>query len=144
MFSESDFQSWCQALHLPAPAKALISQIRSADPARRVRSKVGNVSGFYPSRKMNRTIQFESHRNELATLLEMEHDPDVCEFYDQPLSIQFDAWVDTGSRPGRAGSFLEIGPAKAVSRGSVTAAHSSAQHGGQLIDGDAGSHAAAR
>ena len=37
---------------------------------------------------MKRTIQFESHRNELAAILEMEHDPDVREFYDQPNSIQ--------------------------------------------------------
>jgi putative transposase len=88
MFSENDFQLWCQSLNLPEPARALINQIRNSDPSRRVRSLAGNVSGFYPSRKMKRTIQFESHRNELAAILEMEHDPDVCEFYDQPNPIQ--------------------------------------------------------
>ncbi len=88
MFSENEFQSWCQSLKLSEPARALIIRIRSSDPSRHVRSRVGNVSGRYPSRKMNRTIQFESHRNELAAILEMEHDPDTCEFYDQPAPIR--------------------------------------------------------
>jgi hypothetical protein len=88
MFSETDFQSWCQSLNLSEQARALISQIRASDPSRHVRSSVGNVSGRYPSRKMKRTIQFESHRNELAAILEMEHDPDTCEFYDQPTPIR--------------------------------------------------------
>ena len=38
--------------------------------------------------QMKRTIQFESHRNELAAILELEHDPDVIELYDQPPPIQ--------------------------------------------------------
>jgi hypothetical protein len=80
--------SHTQSLNLPEPTRAIINQIRSSDPARRVRSIAGNVSAFYPSRKMKRTIQFESHRNELAAILEMEHDPDVIEFYDQPNSIK--------------------------------------------------------
>jgi transposase InsO family protein len=37
---------------------------------------------------MKRTIQFEGHGNELAAILEMEHDPDTCEFYDQPAPIR--------------------------------------------------------
>jgi len=57
MLSESDFQAWRRSLNLPEQIVALISQIRKSDPARRVRSLVGNVSGFYPSRKMKRTIQ---------------------------------------------------------------------------------------
>jgi hypothetical protein len=32
---------------------------------------------------MKRTIQFESHRNELAAILELEHDPDVIELCGQ-------------------------------------------------------------
>ncbi len=39
------------------------------------------------------TIQFESHRVELAAIYAMEHDPDVLEFYDQPaaLTLQYSA-----------------------------------------------------
>jgi transposase InsO family protein len=88
MFSENDFQSWCQSLKLSEPARALIGQIRASEPSRHVRSAAGNVSGRYPSRKMKRTIQFESHRNELAAILEMEHDPNTIEFYDQPNPIR--------------------------------------------------------
>ena len=38
----------------------------SASPSRRVRGGRSNVSGRYPSQKMGLTIQFESHRVELA------------------------------------------------------------------------------
>ena len=37
---------------------------------------------------MQCTIQFESHRDELATVYEMEHDPKVVEFFDQPSRIK--------------------------------------------------------
>jgi hypothetical protein len=36
------------------------------------------------------TIQFESHRVELAAIYEMEHDPLTLEFYDQPPAIALD------------------------------------------------------
>jgi len=39
---------------------------------------------------MGVTIQFESHRVELAFVREMEHDPDVLEYYDQPPSFLLD------------------------------------------------------
>jgi transposase InsO family protein len=37
---------------------------------------------------MGVTIQFESHRIELAAIHEMEHDDDVLEYYDQPFPIK--------------------------------------------------------
>jgi transposase InsO family protein len=37
---------------------------------------------------MGVTIQFESHKNELAFIHEYEHERDVLEFYDQPLTIK--------------------------------------------------------
>jgi hypothetical protein len=36
---------------------------------------------------MAATIQFESHRVELPVIYELEHDPSVLEYYDQPPSI---------------------------------------------------------
>ena len=39
---------------------------------------------------MGVTIQFESHRVELAFVREMEHDPEVLEYYDQPPSFPLD------------------------------------------------------
>ncbi|MGE0128922.1 MAG: Tn7 transposase TnsA N-terminal domain-containing protein [Blastocatellales bacterium] len=46
---------------------------------------------------MGVTIQFESHRNELAAIYELEHDQSVLEFYDQPQSIKLN-WVTAAGR----------------------------------------------
>jgi len=88
MFDDSAFENWCLRLALPEETKKLIAHIRASPPARRVRSAAGNVSGRYPSKKMGLSIQFESHRLELAAIYEMEHDPDVLAFYDQPGRIK--------------------------------------------------------
>ena len=88
MLSDKAFEQWCQDLALSEQTQALIAHIRASPPARRVRSAAGNVSGRYPSKKMGVSIQFESHRLELAAIHEMEHDPDVLAFYDQPGRIK--------------------------------------------------------
>ncbi len=88
MFSTDAFEQWCQRLDLSEEARTLIAHIRSSPPSRLVRSAAGNVSGRYASAKMHCTIQFESHRDELAAVYEMEHDPDVVEFFDQPGRIK--------------------------------------------------------
>ena len=49
---------------------------------------------------MGRTIQFESHRNELAAILELEHDSQVREFYDQPHPIKLNYRSRKGKRLG--------------------------------------------
>jgi putative transposase len=72
MLSDEAFEHWCQGLALPEQTKALIAHIRASPPARRVQSAAGNVSGRYPSKKMGVSIQFESHRLELAAIHEME------------------------------------------------------------------------
>jgi transposase InsO family protein len=46
-----------------------------------------NVCGRYPSQKMGRTIQFESHKVELPAIEDYEADDDVLEYYDQPLKL---------------------------------------------------------
>ena len=88
MLSRDDLLTLYQRLGLSDEARSVIDQVRSSDPARRVRSGRGNVSGRYPSKKMGVTIQFESHRVELAAIYEMEHDAHVLEFFDQPPSIK--------------------------------------------------------
>ena len=88
MLSTQAFEQWCQRLSFSEQAKTLIARIRSSPPSRLVRSAAGNVSGRYPSQKMHCTIQFESHRDELAAIYEMEHDAQILEFYDQPGKIK--------------------------------------------------------
>lgn len=90
MLSDKGFYSWCNQLSLREEAKNLIQRIRESDPARRVGSRGKNVSGFYPSRKMGHTVQFESHHVELAAIRAMEHDEEVLEFWDQPCQIKLE------------------------------------------------------
>jgi hypothetical protein len=49
---------------------------------------------------MGCTIQFESHRGELAFIYHMEHDPTVLEFYDQPEAIKLVYAGKTGKSVG--------------------------------------------
>jgi putative transposase len=81
-------------------AKTAVERIRTSPPSRGVQSGAGNVSGAYPSRKMGVAIQFESHKNELATIYRLEHDPDVIEFYDQPEAIKLSYLTKEGRRTG--------------------------------------------
>jgi hypothetical protein len=85
MLNEQDFVAWVKRISLSDPARSVVAHIRSSQPTRRVGSRRGNVVGRYPSRKMGVTIQFESHRVELPTILELEHSDDVLEYYDSLL-----------------------------------------------------------
>src|SRR5215475_13183767 len=100
MLTQQEFELWCEHLKFPSAIQSMIARIRAAEPARRVKSGSGNVSGRYPSRKMGCTIQFESHRNELAAILEMEYDPEVLEFWDQPPSIKLQYQGQSGKNLG--------------------------------------------
>jgi putative transposase len=100
MLGPEALEAWCKRIGVPPRARALIDQIRTSDPARRVGGGRSNVSGRYPSRKMGVTIQFESHRVELAGIYEMEHDVDVLEFYDQPIQIKLNYDGPAGKRLG--------------------------------------------
>jgi transposase InsO family protein len=84
MLNETAFEQWCHQLELSAQARDLITRIRSSPPSRLVQSAAGNVSGRYPSQKMACSIQFESRRGELALIYQLEHDPEVLAYYDQP------------------------------------------------------------
>ncbi|MGH9626988.1 MAG: hypothetical protein ACRD7E_01280, partial [Bryobacteraceae bacterium] len=72
MLSPETLKAWCNHIGVPPHGRALIDRIRTSNPARRVGGGRSNVSGRYPSRKMGVTIQFESHRVELAGIYEME------------------------------------------------------------------------
>ena len=90
MLDRNELLDWCRSLNISEEARTVLDVIRTSDPARRVQSGCRNVSGTYPSKKMKLTIQFESHRVELAAVYEMEHDNDVLEYYDQPPSFKLE------------------------------------------------------
>jgi transposase InsO family protein len=100
VFEQDQFLHWCRKLNLTERAVCVVQQIRSSGPARLVQSGRGNVSGRYPSRKMGVTIQFESHKNELARIQELEHACDVIEFFDQPPSIKLEYQSAAGKKLG--------------------------------------------
>jgi putative transposase len=97
LLSEADFSAWCRRLGVTAKCCDIVADVRSRPPTRRVGGGRSNVSGRYPSRKMGATIQFESHRVELPAVYELEHDPNVLEYYDQPPSIPL-AYVSSNGR----------------------------------------------
>src|SRR5881296_3229746 len=87
MLSSDGLISWFERVDIREPTRRIIDRIRSSPPSRRVGGGRSNVSGRYPSQKMGVTIQFESHRVELAGIYEMEHDAGVLEYFDQPPPI---------------------------------------------------------
>src|SRR5664279_5165632 len=100
VLGQDDLLAWFQRLSIPEPTCSMIDHIRSSNPSRRVGGGRSNVSGRYPSRKMGMTIQFESHRVELAGIYEMEHDVGVLEYFDQPPTIKLDYESPAGKRMG--------------------------------------------
>jgi putative transposase len=100
MLAPSELLAWFQRLDIPEPTRTIISHIRSSGPSRRVGGGNSNVSGRYPSRKMGVSIQFESHRVELAGVYEMEHDAGVLEYFDQPPTIKLVYDSAAGKRMG--------------------------------------------
>ena len=100
VLGQDDLLAWFQRLSIPEPTCSMIDHIRSSGPSRRVGGGRSNVSGRYPSRKMGVTIQFESHRVELAGIYEMEHDATVLEYFDQPPAIKLDYESVAGKRMG--------------------------------------------
>ncbi len=90
MLNDLEFEAYCDCLKLSPVGREYLKRVRSSPPSRRVGGGFNNVTVRYPSRKMGCIIQAESHRNELAGIYEMEYDPTVLEYYDQPESIQLE------------------------------------------------------
>src|ERR1051326_2024221 len=100
MLDDNEVMAWYARHGSSERARAVINHIRSSAPARRVCGGKRNVSGRYPSRKMGVVIQFESHRVELAAIYELEQDPDVLEYYDQPPAIKLEYQSAAGRNLG--------------------------------------------
>ena len=100
MLEGDGLELWFQQNHIPDKTRSLISAIRSSGPSRRVGGGSSNVCGRYPSKKMGVTIQFESHRVELAGIYEMEHSGSVLEYFDQTQPIKLVYASPKGRRMG--------------------------------------------
>src|SRR5947207_11995308 len=93
-----EFHTWSLHLQLTSETEALIGSIRSSRPIRRVSGRANNVTGRYPSPKMQCSIQFESERVEFWAIYGMERDGDVLEFYDQPSRIPLSYCAKSGRK----------------------------------------------
>jgi putative transposase len=100
MLNDTEFDQWCYRLKLSEQTRQEIQRIRLSEPSRHVGGGQKNVSGRYPSRKMGRTIQFESHKVELPFIYQLEHDDDVLEYYDQPLPFKINYQSVSGRNLG--------------------------------------------
>ena len=89
----------------------LVSQVRAGPPARAVEGAGVNVTGRYPSRKMHRTIQYESRTVEFAFVVSCETDEKIMEYYDQPtpLSLRFTGKGGRDVVVGHVPDFLVLG-----------------------------------
>lgn len=98
MLTDDKLSQLLQNSGLSEEAQAVVKNICTSEPSRRVSGRAGNVCVRYASHKMGRTIQAESHRNELAAIYEMEHDNNVLEFYDQPPAIKIEYLTKSGKK----------------------------------------------
>ncbi len=93
-----EFHTWSQQLQLTETTEALIASIRSSPPVRRVSGRANNITGRYPSPKMQMSIQFESDHVELWAIYTMERDDDVLEYYEQPCRIPLSYRAKSGHK----------------------------------------------
>lgn len=98
VLTPTEFDAWSQRIGLTEKAIAEVQKVRFSDPERLVGGGKSNVAGRFPSPKMGRTIQFESHQNELALIYKLEYDNDVLEYWDQPPSFYLDYLSKSGRR----------------------------------------------
>lgn len=80
--NEAAFTAWTARNNLRPETIATIRRLREQAPDRRPQGR-NNVKGFYSSAKMKMAIHFESHTNELPTILEFEYDAAIGEYYSQ-------------------------------------------------------------
>ncbi len=97
MLDDDAYLHWLDQCGFSGPARTLLTDIRRSPPVRGVAGRRGNIHGRYPSRKMGRTIQFESH-TELGAIYIMEHDPSVLEYWDQPTKLKLHYLGPSGRR----------------------------------------------
>lgn len=97
--TEIAFLAWTARNNVRPETIATIRRLREQDPNRRPQGR-NNVKGFYSSTKMKMAIHFESHTNELPTILEFEYDPLVGEYYSQTGQLKLSYLDRSGKMTG--------------------------------------------
>ncbi len=102
MLTPAQLETLFERLGTPHEGQDLVMRARREAPVREVRFNGGNVCHRYPSRKMwGEVIVTESRSAEFRACLQYEYDPNVLEYYPQP--VQLDLWFykDDPSRRSR-------------------------------------------
>jgi putative transposase len=82
--------AYCHRLKFSKETQDILIDIRESPPSRTPSARRGNMPVWYPSKKMQCIIKAESHKVEFAFLLQVEHDDNVLEVWDQPPSIRLE------------------------------------------------------
>ncbi len=99
MLSEEAFSEWAASCQLSDAARALLTSVRTSDPARIVQVGRSNVSGYFASRKMGHSAGFESEL-ELGAMWTWDYDDDVLEVWDQPYRVKLNYQLPSGRTGG--------------------------------------------
>src|SRR6266567_3177100 len=75
--------AYCRRLKFSKETQDVLINIRESPPSRTPGACRGNMPVWYPSKKMQCVIKAESHKVEFAFLLQVEHDDNVLEVWDQ-------------------------------------------------------------
>lgn len=76
-----------EALGTPTAGRSMIRKARKEAPVRQVRSNSSNLITRYPSQKMQRVIETESHTAEFPAMFLYECDSGVLEYFAQPMEV---------------------------------------------------------
>jgi putative transposase len=87
MMNPVELDAYFTRIGLPQAGRRLVEKARRESPVREVQSRLGNVLSHYPSRKMQRVVVPESLHVEFPAFIQYEHDPDVLEYYPQPVML---------------------------------------------------------
>ena len=68
---ELEFSLWCDCLKYPKTTRGVIEKIRSSEPVRNRRSRVGNWTDRYASVRMEKRLNLRSEQKSLQQLLPM-------------------------------------------------------------------------
>lgn len=111
MLEDAALEGLLHRLGLKPPGLAYVRRVRTTPPSRRVRGGRRSLAGRFPSRKMGRTIQFESLSAEMVLAVRFENDPTIYEYWDQPEPIKITYTDNEGHKRGfwYTPDFLSIG-----------------------------------
>jgi putative transposase len=87
-----------EVLKTPEAGRSMIRKARKEAPVRQVRSNSSNLITRYPSQKMQRVIETESHTAEFAAMFLYECDSSILEYFAQPMEVNQALVLPSGKR----------------------------------------------